>query len=75
MLYFPMNNGRSMPEIVRLVAAMQTSDASGVATPEGWQPGADAMVPPPKTIQAAAGREGEGFKYTDWYFSTRPLAA
>ena len=74
MLYYPMSNGRSIPEIVRLVTAMQTSDANGVATPAGWQPGEDAIVPPPNTITVAAGREGEGFKYTDWYFSTRPLA-
>lgn len=74
MLYYPMSNGRSIPEIVRLVTAMQTSDANGVATPAGWQPGEDAIVPPPNTIAAAAGREGQGFKYTDWYFSTRPLA-
>lgn len=75
MLYYPMSNGRSIPEIVRLVTAMQASDANGVATPAGWQPGDDAIVSPPKTIAAAAGRESEGFEYTDWYFSTRPLAA
>jgi peroxiredoxin (alkyl hydroperoxide reductase subunit C) len=28
---------------------MQTSDANGVATPEGWKPGNDVIVPPPKT--------------------------
>jgi peroxiredoxin (alkyl hydroperoxide reductase subunit C) len=75
MLYYPMSNGRSIPEIVRLVTAMQTSDANGVATPAGWQPGDDAIVSPPKTVDAANAREGEGFKYTDWYFSTRPIAA
>ncbi|MBJ7439603.1 MAG: peroxiredoxin [Sphingopyxis sp.] len=75
MLYYPMSNGRSIPEIVRLVTAMQASDANGVATPAGWQPGDDAIVPPPKTIAAAASRADEGFAYTDWYFSKRPLAA
>ena len=75
MLYYPMSNGRSIPEIVRLVTAMQSSDTNGVATPAGWQPGDNAIVPPPKTIAAAAARETEGFEYTDWYFSTRPVAA
>jgi peroxiredoxin (alkyl hydroperoxide reductase subunit C) len=75
MLYYPMSNGRSIPEIVRLVSAMQASDVNGVATPAEWQPGDDAIVPPPRTIAAAATRHGEGFKYTDWYFSTRTLAA
>ena len=75
MLYYPMSNGRSIPEIVRLVTAMQASDAHGVATPAGWEPGDDAIISPPNTSAAAAEREAEGFKYTDWYFSTRPLAA
>ena len=75
MLYYPMSNGRSIPEIVRLVTAMQASDANGVATPAGWEPGDDAIVPPPKTTAAATKREGEGFAYTDWYFSKRPLEA
>lgn len=73
MFYYPMSNGRSIPEIVRLVTAMQTSDANGVATPAGWQPGEDAIVPPPKTTSAAAARSTEGFEYTDWYFSKRSL--
>lgn len=75
MLYYPMSNGRSIPEIIRLVTAMQASEANGVATPAGWQPGDDAIVPPPKTTAAAIKREGEGYAYTDWYFSKRPLEA
>lgn len=73
MLYYPMSNGRSIPEIVRLVTALQASDANGVATPAGWQPGEDAIVPPPRTTTAAAERAKEGFEYTDWYFSKRAL--
>jgi peroxiredoxin 2/4 len=37
MVYYPMTNGRSIPEFVRLVTALQTSDKNKVATPEGWQ--------------------------------------
>ena len=47
MVYYPMTNGRSIPEFVRLVAALQTSDTHKVATPEGWQPGDEVIVPPP----------------------------
>jgi peroxiredoxin (alkyl hydroperoxide reductase subunit C) len=39
MVYYPMSNGRSIDEFVRLLQAMQTSDANKVATPEGWKPG------------------------------------
>ena len=37
MVYYPMSNGRSIPEFLRLLEALQTSDENGVATPEGWQ--------------------------------------
>ncbi len=72
-VYYPMSNGRSIAEFVRLLQAMQTSDKNAVATPEGWTPGQDVMVPPPKTAEAADQRAGEGYKTTDWYFSTKPL--
>ncbi|PLX44283.1 MAG: peroxiredoxin [Hyphomicrobiales bacterium] len=73
MVYYPMSNGRSIPEFVRLVKAMQTSDANGVATPEGWQPGDKVIVPPPATAQAAAKRQDEGYECTDWYFCKKTL--
>jgi peroxiredoxin (alkyl hydroperoxide reductase subunit C) len=74
MLYYPMTNGRSVAEVLRLVEALQTSDREGVATPEGWTPGDDVIVPPPKTVEAARKREGEGYEYTDWYFSKKKIA-
>ena len=73
MVYYPMTNGRSIPEFVRLVNALQTSDANKVATPEGWQPGDTVIVPPPTTTEEAERRADEGFEYTDWYFSKREL--
>ncbi|NKE45323.1 peroxiredoxin [Roseomonas frigidaquae] len=74
MLYYPMSNGRSVAEILRLVKALQASDTQKIATPENWAPGEDAIVPPPKTAEAARARAGEGFATTDWYFSTRKVA-
>ena len=73
MVYYPMSNGRSIDEFVRLLKAMQTSDANKIATPEGWSPGCDVIVPPPKTAADAAKRASEGYKTTDWYFSTKSL--
>ena len=73
MIYYPMTNGRSIEEILRLLEALQTSDAHGVATPEGWRPGQKVIVPPPKTAEAAAKRASEGYETTDWYFSLRSL--
>jgi peroxiredoxin 2/4 len=73
MFYYPMTNGRSIDEILRLVTSLQTSEKYGVATPEGWVPGNEVIVPPPKTVEAAQKRKDEGFNYTDWYFSKKKL--
>jgi peroxiredoxin (alkyl hydroperoxide reductase subunit C) len=73
MVYYPMSNGRSIEEFVRLLQAMQTSDAHKIATPEGWTPGCDVIVPAPKTPEAIAKRKGEGYAMKDWYFSTKSL--
>lgn len=73
MVYYPMTNGRSIDEFVRLVTALQTSDANKVATPEGWQPGDKVIVPPPADMDAAEARMAEGYECTDWYFCKKEL--
>lgn len=73
MVYYPMSNGRSIAEFVRLVSALQTSDANGVATPEAWQPGDAVIVPPPADMDAAQARMNEGYECTDWYFCKKTL--
>lgn len=73
MVYYPMTNGRSIAEFLRLVAALQTSDENSVATPENWQPGDKVIVPPPGTAQEAEQRMQEGYECTDWYFCKKEL--
>jgi len=73
MIYYPMSNGRSIPEFLRLLTALQTSDEHGVATPEGWKAGEQVIVPPPKTVAEANERKAQGYDYTDWYFSKKSL--
>ena len=73
MLYYPMTNGRSVDEILRLVEALQTSDARAVATPENWKPGEKVIVPPPQTVAEAEARMSEPFEVTDWFFSKKTL--
>ena len=75
MVYYPMSNGRSVDEFVRLLEALQTSDSQGVATPENWTPGEKVIVPPPKTTAEAESRAQEGYDYTDWYCSKKEIAA
>jgi peroxiredoxin 2/4 len=43
---YPSTVGHSVDEMLRLVAALQRVDSAGVVTPEGWQPGMDALMPP-----------------------------
>lgn len=73
MVYYPMNAGRSVDEIYRLLVALQTADANKCAMPENWKPGDQVIVPPPATPEAAEARAGEGYNTVDWYFSTRAL--
>ena len=72
MVYYPLTNGRSVNEILRLVQSLQTSKSKGVATPEGWKPGDDVIVPPPLTLSDAEKRVADSsLKVTDWYFSKK----
>ena len=48
---YPHNVGRSVDEMIRLLAALQLTDEKDVLTPEGWQPGDDVLAIPPLTDQ------------------------
>jgi peroxiredoxin (alkyl hydroperoxide reductase subunit C) len=67
MIYYPLSNGRYIPEIVRLIKALQTTDKHGVSTPANWQPGDKVVVPPPKTAAEMEKRLTEGYECKDWY--------
>jgi peroxiredoxin (alkyl hydroperoxide reductase subunit C) len=73
MIYYPQSNGRYIPEIVRLIKALQTSDAHGVATPANWQPGDKVVVPAPATADAMERRLKEGYECKDWYLCFKNL--
>ncbi len=74
MVYYPMSNGRSIDEFLRLLDALKTSDEHGVATPENWQPGDKVIVPPAKTAAEATERMASGeYECTDFYFCQKAL--
>jgi peroxiredoxin (alkyl hydroperoxide reductase subunit C) len=74
MIYYPLNVGRNFDEILRVVDALQTADANGVACPANWRPGDEVIVPAPMTAQGAQDRVGnKDFTVTDWYFSKKKL--
>ncbi|MEA2624360.1 MAG: peroxiredoxin 2/4 [Candidatus Binatota bacterium] len=74
MVYYPLTNGRSVEEILRIVQGLQLNKKQGVATPEGWKPGDKVIIPPPATLADAEKRVlDKTLQVTDWYFSKKQL--
>jgi peroxiredoxin 2/4 len=73
MIYYPLTNGRNIPEILRLIDALQTHDSENVVTPANWHPGDPVIVKPPLTKEDAEKRMQQDVEKKDWYFATRPL--
>ena len=48
-LTYPLNIGRCIPEILRIVQALQTADCNKASTPANWIPGEPIIVPKPNT--------------------------
>lgn len=72
-MYYPLNVGRNMEEIKRVLVALQTASENKVALPLNWQPGEKVIVPPPKTLEALAERKNSKLEMVDWYLAKRPL--
>ena len=68
--WYPMSTGRSVAEILRLVDALQTSDADAVSTPEGWRSGDPVSDAAPLSIEDAMSHEPTQ-NSPDWYFRMR----
>lgn len=49
-MYYPLNVGRNMEEIMRALEALQMADKHKVAMPLDWKKGDKVIVPPPKTL-------------------------
>lgn len=73
MIYYPLSNGRYIPEILRLIKALQTTDKFGVSTPANWQPGDKVVVPPPKNKVEMEKRLSEGYECKDWYLCFKKI--
>ena len=74
LIYYPLNVGRNMDEIERLVDALQTADRNGVATPVNWKVGEKVVVPPPRTVAEVAERESHReYERYDFYLNKKSL--
>jgi len=72
-LYYPLTTGRNMDEILRILDALQTTDANAVATPANWRPGEMVVIPSPNTQEMAEERLKQGYECVDWYLCKKKL--
>jgi len=71
-MYYPLNVGRNMDEIIRALQALQFSDANSVAMPLDWKPGAKVIVPPPKNLAEMDARIADtSLEQIDFYLSKK----
>ncbi len=73
-MYYPLNVGRNMDEIIRALYALQVSDSEKVALPLDWKKGDLAIVPPPKTLDEMQERlDGNFDEKIDFYLVKKYL--
>lgn len=73
-MYYPLNVGRNMDEIIRVLEALQVSDEYKVAMPLNWRKGDKVIVPPPKTLDEMNERLADNtIDRIDFYLATKTL--
>ena len=72
-MYYPLNVGRNMEEIKRVLEALQTADKNKCALPLNWKPGDKVIVPPPKTLDELDARLKSDYEMVDFYLAKRDL--
>lgn len=75
-LYYPQEVGRNIGEILRVLKALQVSDANGVALPANWPQNeliGDAVIVPPPTDEQTAKERRASYTCYDWWFCYKKL--
>jgi len=72
-MYYPLNVGRNMEEIKRVLVALQTADEYKVAIPVNWKKGEKVIVPPPKTLGELEERLASPYEMVDFYLAKKEL--
>ena len=74
LIYYPLNVGRNVDEVKRLLQGLQTADKNACACPVNWKPGEDVIVPPPKNEKELAERDShKEYNRRDFYLRTKAL--
>lgn len=73
-MYYPLNVGRNMDEILRALEALQVSDKYKVAMPLDWKKGDLVIVPPPKTLDEMSARIADtSIEKMDFYLAKKSI--
>ena len=73
-MYYPLNVGRNMDEIIRVLEALQVSDEYKVAMPLNWRKGDKVIVPPAKTLDEMNERLADNtIERIDFYLAKKTL--
>lgn len=74
-LIYPMNVGRFIPEILRLVTALQYGDENKASTPANWSPSDPMIASSPQTFNELTDRVNyidKNHNGMSWYLSFKP---
>jgi peroxiredoxin (alkyl hydroperoxide reductase subunit C) len=67
-LFYPMEIGRDINELLRTIIALQTADRNNVMTPANWKTGKDVLVPfPLKTNMSAMNKDSGEYYQVSWF--------
>lgn len=73
-MYYPLNVGRNMDEILRALEALQTADEHKVSLPLDWKKGDKVIVGPPKTLDELNTRlADDSVEKVTWYLAKKDL--
>jgi peroxiredoxin 2/4 len=73
LVYYPLNVGRNISEVLRLVEALQTADTNKVALPVNWKKGDKVIVPAPRTVAQIEANALAGDEIVDFYLVKKSL--
>ena len=75
-LIYPLNIGRFIPEIIRIVKALQTADCAKGATAANWMPNQPVILPIPNTFDGLLERVeyiNKNKNGINWYLSFKEI--
>jgi len=73
-MYYPLNVGRNMDEILRVLEGLQVADKYKVALPLNWRKGEKVIVPPPKTLDEMNARVADkSLEMVDFYLAKKSI--